>query len=107
MDSIDFYSSISTVLGGMKGFWNLALAGYVQWMMINLGDLIFWICGCFRKGEEAFHHSRHGGAFRLPMEQLDEAICPAGTSASMASSYMPVDGSCTSRPGSADNFSFY
>ena len=50
-----FYSSISTVLGGMKGFWNLALAGYVQWMMINLGDLIFLDMWLFqKKGKKRF-----------------------------------------------------
>lgn len=36
-----FYSAISTADGGTEGFWNLVLAGYIQWMMINLCDLLF------------------------------------------------------------------
>ena len=29
------------VAGGTHGFWRLALTGYIQWMMVNIGDLFF------------------------------------------------------------------
>ena len=27
--------------GGTQGFWQMALTGYIQWMMVNLCDLLF------------------------------------------------------------------
>ena len=35
------YGALSTAERGTRGFWNLALTGYVQWMIVNLCDLIF------------------------------------------------------------------
>ena len=35
------YGALSTAERGTRGFWNLALAGYVQWMIVNLCDLVF------------------------------------------------------------------
>ena len=35
------YGAVSAVEGGTTGFWRLALMGYIQWMMINIGDLLF------------------------------------------------------------------
>ena len=35
------YGALSAVAGGTHGFWRLALTGYIQWMMVNLGDLFF------------------------------------------------------------------
>lgn len=35
------YGATSAAEGGMTGFWQLALAGYIQWMMVNFCDLIF------------------------------------------------------------------
>ena len=35
------YGALSAVAGGTHGFWRLALTGYIQWMMINIGDLLF------------------------------------------------------------------
>lgn len=35
------YGTVSVAERGAAGFWFLVLAGYVQWMLINLGDLIF------------------------------------------------------------------
>ena len=35
------YGAVSTVEGGTTGFWRLALTGYIQWMIVNVCDLIF------------------------------------------------------------------
>lgn len=35
------YGALSAVAGGTHGFWRLALTGYIQWMMVNIGDLFF------------------------------------------------------------------
>ena len=35
------YGALRAVAGGTHGFWRLALTGYIQWMMVNLGDLFF------------------------------------------------------------------
>lgn len=35
------YGTLSTAERGTRGFWNLALTGYVQWMIVNLCDLVF------------------------------------------------------------------
>ena len=35
------YGALSAAERGTRGFWNLALTGYVQWMIVNLCDLIF------------------------------------------------------------------
>ena len=35
------YGAVSAVEGGTTGFWRLSLMGYIQWMMINIGDLLF------------------------------------------------------------------
>lgn len=35
------YGALSTAEGGTHGFWHLALTGYIQWMMVNAGDLLF------------------------------------------------------------------
>ena len=33
------YGAVSMAEGGTHGFWQMALTGYIQWMMINLCDL--------------------------------------------------------------------
>ena len=35
------YGAVSTVEGGTTGFWRLALTGYIQWMVVNVCDLLF------------------------------------------------------------------
>ena len=35
------YGAVSMVEGGTQGFWQMALTGYIQWMMVNLCDLFF------------------------------------------------------------------
>ena len=35
------YGAVSLVEGGTQGFWQMALTGYIQWMMVNLCDLFF------------------------------------------------------------------
>lgn len=34
------YGTVSVAQSGAQDFWSLAIAGYIQWMLINLGDLI-------------------------------------------------------------------
>ena len=35
------YGAVSMAEGSTHGFWQMALTGYIQWMMINLCDLFF------------------------------------------------------------------
>ena len=35
------YGAVSTAEGGTTGFWRLALTGYIQWMVVNVCDLLF------------------------------------------------------------------
>lgn len=35
------YGAVSMAEGGTHGFWQMALTGYIQWMMVNLCDLFF------------------------------------------------------------------
>lgn len=35
------YGALSAAERGTRGFWDLALTGYVQWMIVNLCDLVF------------------------------------------------------------------
>ena len=35
------YGAVSMAESGTHGFWQMALTGYMQWMMINLCDLFF------------------------------------------------------------------
>ena len=35
------YGALSAAERGTSGFWNLALTGYVQWIIVNLCDLLF------------------------------------------------------------------
>ena len=35
------YGAVSMVEGGTHRFWQMALTGYIQWMIINLCDLFF------------------------------------------------------------------
>lgn len=35
------YGAVSIVEGGTTGFWRLALTGYIQWMVVNVCDLLF------------------------------------------------------------------
>ena len=35
------YGAVSTAEGGTTGFWRLALTGYIQWMIVNVCDLLF------------------------------------------------------------------
>ena len=35
------YGAVSAVEGGTTGFWRLALTGYIQWMVVNVCDLLF------------------------------------------------------------------
>ena len=39
------YGAVSTVEGGTTGFWRLALTGYIQWIVVNVCDLLFWTSG--------------------------------------------------------------
>ena len=36
------YGAVSMVEGGTHRFWQMALTGYIQWMIINLCDCFFW-----------------------------------------------------------------
>ena len=35
------YGAVSALEGGTTGFWRLFLTGYVQWMLVNVCDLVF------------------------------------------------------------------
>ncbi|NJP39779.1 hypothetical protein HCH52_01755 [Oscillospiraceae bacterium HV4-5-C5C] len=35
---VTLYGILSACQAGINGFWNLALAGYIEWLLVNLGD---------------------------------------------------------------------
>ena len=60
------YGAVSAVEGGTTGFWRLSLMGYIQWMMINIGDLLFldvWLIQ--KKSERPFCDPWYRGTSRL------------------------------------------
>ena len=48
------YGAVSMVEGGTQGFWQMALTGYIQWMMVNLcATCFFWTSFSSRKRRSA------------------------------------------------------
>ena len=47
------YGAVSMVEGGTQGFWQMALTGYIQWMMVNLSTCFFWTSFSSRKRRSA------------------------------------------------------
>ena len=43
------YGALSAAESGTHGFWRLALTGYIQWMMVNVSDLLFLDMWLIRK----------------------------------------------------------
>ena len=99
------YGALSAVEGGTDGFWRLALTGYIQWMMVNLGDLLFldvWLIQ--KKAKKPFCDPRHRGPPRLRVQSVDEGLCSAGASASVAVFYVPYPGGSPGRAGAAHQY---
>ena len=70
------YGAVSTAEDGTTGFWRLALTGYIQWMVVNVCDLLFldfWL-------------------IQLWVQSLDEGIRSAGASAPVAALAVPPHG---------------
>ena len=86
------YGAVSMVEGGTHGFWQMALTGYIQWMMVNLRPVFSGHLSHPEKGEAPFCHSRYGRAPRLWVQGVDEKLCLAGASAAVADDPLPPDG---------------
>ena len=85
------YGAVSTVEGGTTGFWRLALTGYIQWMVVNVCDLLFldlWLIQ--KKAKRRFVIPGTEGAPRLWVQSLDEGIRSAGASAPVAALAVPL-----------------
>ena len=92
------YGAVSMAEGGTHGFWQMALTGYIQWMIGKPVRPVF--SGHLshpEKGEAPFCHSRYGRAPRLWVPGVDEKLCLAGASAAMAADLLPPDGGSTGR----------
>lgn len=83
------YGAVSTVEGGTTGFWRLALTGYIQWMIVNVCDLLFLDLWLIQK--KAKRHFIIPSS-RLWVQSLDEGIRTAGASASVAALTVPAHG---------------
>ena len=87
------YGAVSMVEGGIYGFWQMALTGYSQWMMINLCDLFFsGYLSHPEKGETPFCNSWYGRAPWLWVQSVDEKLRIAGASVAMAIAPVSLDG---------------
>lgn len=51
------YGAISAYISGIRGFWNLFLAGYAEWFLVNLGDFF---------GLDIYYREKMGDRLVLP-----------------------------------------
>ena len=87
------YGAVSMVEGGTHGFWQMALTGYSQWMMINLCDLFFLDIFLIQKrAKRRFCNSWYGRAPWLWVQSVDEKLRIAGASVAMAIDPVSPDG---------------
>ena len=83
---------VSTVESGQQGFWRPGPDRYIQWMMVNFCDLFFldfWLIQ--RKAESRFIILVRRGIPAMS-SSLDEGLCFAGASASVATPAVPYPG---------------
>ena len=87
------YGAVSMVEGGTHGFWQMALTGYSQWMMINLCDLFFLDIFLIQKrAKRRFVIPGTEGHPWLWVQSVDEKLRIAGASVAMAIDPVSPDG---------------
>ena len=87
------HGAVSMVEGGTHGFWQMALTGYSQWMMINLCDLFFLDIFLIQKrAKRRFVIPGTEGHPGYGVQSVDEKLRIAGASVAMAIDPVSPDG---------------